>query len=890
MGVSVGRREGVRVWVMKLLSWNVRRLGGHVKRKEVRALVKDKNPLILCLQETKLLLCDDRVCSSVWDRQAAAFSFRPSQGASGGLVTIWDVSEVEVWSTCSFEHVLSIHGRFIKTDEEFHLFNVYAPCEGGARQLLWAALSARLQALRSEKVCVCGDFNVVRCPEERRSMGAHGGATEYEHFNQFIEDNGLIDLPLCGRNFTWFKGDGRSMSRIDRFLLSEEWCLAWPNCLQVAQLRGLSDHCPLSLSVDEENWGPRPSRFLKCWADMPGYKLFVTDKWKSLRVEGWGGYVLKERFKLIKRALKEWHLSHSQNLSVKISSLKDRLAELDSKGEVDELSEGECGEVHDVSATIHSLSRLDNSICWQQSRNKWLREGDANSKFFHSVTSSRRRHNTLCSILVEGVRIEGVEPIRQAVFTHFESHFKSQNEARPSVANLQFRQISLVEGGGLIKPFSVEEVKAAVWDCDSFKSPGPDGVNFGFIKEFWVELKDDIMRFITEFHRNGKLVKGINTTFIVLIPKVDNPQRLNEFRPISLVGSMYKILAKLLANRLRGVLGSVISETQSAFIQNRQILDGILIANEVVNEATKLKKDLMLFKVDFEKAYDSVDWGYLDAVMDRMSFPGLWRKWIRECVGSATASVLVNGSPTDEFPLQRGLRQGDPLSPFLFLIAAEGLHILMKSMVDNRHFTGYSVGTPTPVGVSHLQFADDTLLLGHKSWANVRALRATLIMFELLSGLKVNFNKSLLVGINISESWLSEAASVLGCKVGKIPFLYLGLPIGGNPRRLSFWEPVVHRIKSRLSGWNSRFLSFGGRLILLKAVLTSLPVYALSFFKAPSGIISSIESLLNKFFWGGCEDRSKITWINWKTVCSKKESGGLGVRRMKEFNIALLDK
>jgi len=135
--------------------------------------------------------------------------------------------------------------------------------------------------------------------------------------------------------------------------------------------------------------------------------------------------------------------------------------------------------------------------------------------------------------------------------------------------------------------------------------------------------------------------------------------------------------------------------------------------------------------------------------------------------------------------------------------------------------------------VSHLQFADDTLLLGNKSWVNVRALRATLVIFESMSGLKVNFNKSLLVGMNISDSWLNEAATMLTCKVGRIPFMYLGLPIGGNLRRLQFWEPIVNRIKSRLSGWNNRFLSFGGRLILLKSVLTSLSVYALSFFKAP---------------------------------------------------------
>ena len=272
------------------------------------------------------------------------------------------------------------------------------------------------------------------------------------------------------------------------------------------------------------------------------------------------------------------------------------------------------------------------------------------------------------------------------------------------------------------------------------------------------------------------------------------------------------------------------------------------MANEIVDEARKFKKELIIFKVDFEKAYDTVDWGYLDEVMSKMGFPTLWRKWIKECVGTAT--VLVNGSPTDEFPLGRGLRQGDPLSPFLFLLAAEGFNVLMESLTRHNLFSGFQVGINATITVSHLQFADDTLILGDKSWANIRAMRAILLLFQSLSGLKVNFSKSYLVGVNVASSWLSEAAMVLNCRVGIIPFLYLGMPIGGNSRRLSFWEPLLNRLKSRLSGWSSKHLSFGGRLILLKSVLSSLPVYALSFFKAPTGIISSIESLFNCFFLG----------------------------------------
>ncbi|GAU41926.1 hypothetical protein TSUD_25670 [Trifolium subterraneum] len=426
----------------------------------------------------------------------------------------------------------------------------------------------------------------------------------------FNLDNNLIDFPLSGRKFTWFKGDGLSMSRLDRFLLSEEWYLAWPNCQQVARLRGLFDHCSLVLSANEEDWGPHPSKILKCPRDVPGYNVFVKYKWNSFRVDGWGGYVLKEKLKMIK------------------------------KGKKEVLSEAEIAELHGVTSDIHSLSRMHASISWQQSRSMWLKEGDTNSKYFHSLLEGRRRGNAITVIQVDGARVD----------------------------NLQFKKLNQIESCSLTIPFSEAEA----------------------------DLRGDVMRFIFEFHRNDKLTKGLNFTFIALIPKVVNPQRLNEFHPISLVGNLYKILT----NRLRLVIDSVISESQTAFVKDRQILDGILIANEVVDEARKAKKELMLFKVDFEKAYDSVDWGYLDNVMGRMSFPTLWRKWIKECVCTITASVLVNGSPTDESPLERGLRQGDSLSLFLFLLAAEGLNVMMEAMVARNLFTGLVLVAGSNFGVT----------------------------------------------------------------------------------------------------------------------------------------------------------------------------------------------
>lgn len=179
-------------------------------------------------------------------------------------------------------------------------------------------------------------------------------------------------------------------------------------------------------------------------------------------------------------------------------------------------------------------------------------------------------------------------------------------------------------------------------------------------------------------------MRGSNCSFIVLIPKKENPVKVSDFRPISLIGCLYKVLVKVLANRLRNVIHLLIPESQSAFVKGRQILDGILIANELVDDAKKRRKGVVFSKVDFEKAYDSVSWSFLDHMMGKMGFNDIWRKWIRGCLSSAAVSVLINGSPTKEFSVGHGLRQGDPLSPFLFLIAVEGLNMVFKKACELR--------------------------------------------------------------------------------------------------------------------------------------------------------------------------------------------------------------
>jgi hypothetical protein len=261
--------------------------------------------------------------------------------------------------------------------------------------------------------------------------------------------------------------------------------------------------------------------------------------------------------------------------------------------------------------------------------------------------------------------------------------------------------------------------------------------------------------------------------FVTLIPKLASPLELKDFRPISLLGSLYKLLANVLARRLASVMNSIISPSQSAFLKSRHLVDGVLVVNEVVDYAKKAKKECLIFKVDFEKAYDSVDWGFLEYMMRRVGMCEKWVAWMKACVFGGSMSVLVNGSPTEEICIQRGLKQGDPLAPFLFLLVAEGFSGLMRNAVDRNLFEGFAFGDNCMV-VSHLQYADDTLCIGKPTVENLWALKSILRGFEMVSGLKINFFKSSVIGINVANELMDMTSNFLNCCVGSVPFKYLG--------------------------------------------------------------------------------------------------------------------
>ncbi|GKB22302.1 RNA-directed DNA polymerase, eukaryota [Tanacetum coccineum] len=389
---------------------------------------------------------------------------------------------------------------------------------------------------------------------------------------------------------------------------------------------------------------------------------------------------------------------------------------------------------------------------------------------------------------------------------------------------------------------SSDEIRSAVWGCGKDKSPGPDGFTFDFFHKFWSTIGPDFCLAVEWFFKHHSFSKGCNSSFVALYPKKNDPRFVSDYRPISLIGSLYKMVTKVLATCLSLVISDLISDVQSAFLPNRQILDGPFIINELLSWCKHNKQQAMMFKLDFVKAYDFVRCDYLDDVL------------------------TFNASPTFEFQFHCELKQRDPLAPYLFILIMESLHLSFSRTVDAGLFKGIQIGPSFMI--SHLFYVDDAVFIGEWSDNNLTRIMQILHCLSLSSGLKINISKSHLLGVGVPRESVNTAARRLGCSVMSAPFKYLGVMVGVEMKFSLDW----------------------GRLTLLKSVLGSTPIYSMSLYKVPKSVLHSMEVIRRKFFYGVNGDDTKITWVSWPKVLAAKEYGGLGVSSFYALNRALLFK
>ncbi|CAN6691340.1 unnamed protein product [Malus baccata var. baccata] len=453
--------------------------------------------------------------------------------------------------------------------------------------------------------------------------------------------------------------------------------------------------------------------------------------------------------------------------------------------------------------------------------------------------------NTIRHVVLEGsdhallflsTEKEDEAAISTIATSYFEVLFKSSRPGQiDEIGECPAPRVTTEDNLALTTAVTEEEIKTVVFQIPPTRAPGPDGYSGCFYQDHWDTVGKDVIRIVKAFWHSGTILRKLNHTNLVLIPKVKCPRNMTQYRPIALCNVIYKVIAKVLSNRLKTVMPKAISDNQSAFI-----LHSLL-------HQKNGDKTGMAIKLDMAKAYDRVEWVFLLSMMAKLGFAPLFCHWIKECISTASFSILVNGNPTGFVLPERGLRQGDPLSPYLFLLCTEGLSMLIRRGIERGALHGFSVsaiGNP----ISHLFFADDSVLFGHASVEEARGMVEVLKTYARGSGQAVNLSKSsIFFGSKTSNRVRKKIGRTMGIQWKSGFGRYLGLQSDfGHSKRVVF-EEVRDRLESRLAGWAEQFLSQAGKEVLVKAVAMAMPNYAMSCFKLPIGCFNL--AFLAKIGW-----------------------------------------
>jgi len=355
-----------------------------------------------------------------------------------------------------------------------------------------------------------------------------------------------------------------------------------------------------------KDWGPKPFRTIDAWYTEPGFKELVQNKWSQYRVHGNNVSNLKDKLKILKADFRVWNKEVFGCLETNKTRILKEIEELDICDTNNDLEEPDKLRRYELVSQLRMIDKRIESLCRQKARVKWFKFGDSNTKYFHSILRWRRLRNEVKGVMVGNQWCEDLEVVRREAKKMFEDRFKATYDFGVRLDQVDFKSLSTEASSNMITSFTEEEIKEAVWQCEGSKSPGSDGFNFTFIKNSWGTLKQDLVKAVRWFQNPGSIPNGCNASFIALVPKVRDYVNLDQYRPISLVGAIYKIITKVLSGGIKNVISEVIDTSQPAFLKDRGMLDSVLVANEVVEEFQRYGKSGMCLKVDYEKAYDSV--------------------------------------------------------------------------------------------------------------------------------------------------------------------------------------------------------------------------------------------------------------------------------------------
>ncbi|CAN6249384.1 unnamed protein product [Urochloa humidicola] len=876
---------------MKGLLWNCRGVSQNGMGNCLKNLLHEFGADVVGLQETMKKKYTDKFFRQIDPNKLYAWHWLPAIGRSGGILCGAKLERFDVlkFENRNFSIAASVFDK--KMRKELLLVTVYGPAHDEQKEEFLTEL-ANICASRRAPMLIGGDFNILRFSTEKNKKFIVNKYTDL--FNSVINSFNLRDLALNGGKFTWSNNQADpTLEKLDRILMSDDWEGMFPLTNLRKIPRHMSDHSPLLLCTEQEKAKKTKAFcFETAWIKHTDFLPKMQEIWGDSvvaknAVDKW--YIKINR---VKKFLKGWGQNlRGQNKRYR-NILQSELAELELLEENAPLSQNLLDRKTFIQTEMLRIQEEEELYWHKRSNLNWLLKGDCNTDYFHKVANGKRRKNMIYSLQHNDSTIEGDEEILKHATNYYRDLFGPSDSplcAMDPDSWDQNEKVNPEENEWLTRPFTEEEIKKAVFSMEKNTAPGPDHLPVEFYQACWDIVKNDFMEMILEFEQKkldtGRLCYGN----ITLIPKIKEANKIQQYRPICLLNVSYKIITKVLMLRLEHCLGRIINKCQTAFLKGRNVMEGVLSLHEILHDAKIRGKEGLILKLDFEKAHDKLCWKFLFDCFQQRGFSPTWCSWIKEVVTCGTLSVKANDMMGNYFKTNRGVRQGDPLSPLLFNLAADSLAKMINKAQENGLIKGM-IPEYIPNGVAILQYADDTILCLEDDEESAQNMKFLLYMYEKMSGLKINFSKSEVIMVTEDVQKSKRYSELMNCSIGSWPIKYLGVPVSGSRLHIKDWLMLDEKLLKRLEGWKVSNLSLGGRLVLINSCLSSIPTYCMSMFLLPKTILKRMDSTRKRFFWQGTGTKRKYYLVKWSKVTLPKRKGGLGIKDLRKLNISLLSK
>ena len=895
---------------IKINSINVRGLRGFIKRSDILLKSKQEGINVLCLQETHLLNNDLNSLKNTWN--VNYFISGKARNAGGVLIVLNNNFEYKIHNKTIDED-----GRFIILDIElpdvarFLLINLYAP--NNDTPTFFRNITDLIEKSNIRNIIMTGDWNLVLDPslDTLNYVQVHK-PNSVKEVNILMEKFELLDIwrqtNPDTKKFSWRQGKLNKLARLDFFLLSESLLDIYSSSSILPSYK--SDHSPISLNLFISKH-PRGKGIWKLnnsllqdnelktkiveeielitatYACTPYNPNFV----KQFRTENldlminielfWNVLFAQLRGLIIEYASKKKKKNQQNEIALKkkIESL-DRLEHL----HVNDIAWVD--KLESLKQELENIREIKLSGTLIRSRAQYISSNEKPSKFFLNLENNNFVSKHIRELKVGNKDIQNPDKILEEMFSFYQTLYNSvptiniEDSTRFKNISQNMPHLNEAEISNIEKEISLPELHSVILKSKNNKSPGPDGFSNEFFKTFWPDISTLLLKLLNAYREKGTIDEHQNLGIITCIPKGGKLRNnLKNWRPITLLNSVYKFYSSILSERLKLILPKLIHSDQKGFINGRFIGENTRLIFDIIEECSHQNSKNLIVLIDFEKAFDSLSWNFIRKSLEIYKFGENTIKWVRSLQENSTSKILQNGHLSEKILLGRGCRQGDPISPYLFVLAAE---FLSEAIRVNTKIEGINIHDHENK-VS--QYADDTSLFLKATEKILRESIAVLNDFETISGLKINTEKTKVVKVG---GW-GDDRTIL-CKDLNLEwttkFDCLGISYDVENFDNIADENIskkINEIKKLINLWNSRYLTPFGKITIIKSLLISKITHVLLSLPTPSNdTFNTLDSIFSKFIWN-CKNPKFRKKIIENPICQ----GGMGLTNLSLFNSAL---